>query len=183
MHQSYPKQPGTTQAQFWEHRGCSVRQAKGAGSKHGSFTSRNPPQTQVPPSTCSRGHRSCRPWTGQWQHPQSHSPHMTLQIWRTLISGFWKSQYLVTETQTHSSSREVDRSSSCALHSPLHGRSSPALGVAQTDCQGWKSSQREPLALGDTGQAALEEGQERHGLCLLLEVCCHLPRDTPLPVS
>lgn len=112
-----------------------------------------------------------------------HSPHMALQIWRTLIFGFWQSQDLVTESQTHLSSPETDTSSSCALHSPLHGRSSSALGGAQTDCQGWKPSHVYPLALKDTGQTALEEGQERRGLCLLLEVCCHLCGDTPLPVS
>lgn len=48
-----------------------------------------------------------------------HSPHMALQVWRTLIFGFWKSQDLVTESQTHLSSSETNRSSSWALHSPL----------------------------------------------------------------
>lgn len=113
-----------------------------------------------------------------------HSPHMALQIWRTLIFGCWKSHDLVTDTLTHSSSPEIDRVSIklCITFSPSWQVVS-CSGVAQNDCQGWKSSQRNPLALGDTGQTALEEGQERRGPCLLLDICCHLPRDTLLPVS
>lgn len=142
--QGQPKHsPGSTPAAL------QGRQKEGRANM-GPLLATTLPSPESTSEPCSLGHGSCVAWPGRRHHLKA-SPQSLCGSAALGPSHHWLPEKPVSpKRETGSCSPETAGSSSFALLSPLHGRSLPALQAPQTDSQGWKSSQRKALALGET---------------------------------